>query len=46
MEERYVNKKFILPSYTIGDKAYKEVLNICKKYGKKIVFIGGKTASY
>lgn len=39
-----LTKSLFLPSYTIGDEAYKEVLNICKKYGKKIVFIGGKTA--
>lgn len=30
--------------YTIGHDAYEKIGDICKKYGEKIVFIGGKTA--
>lgn len=39
-----MRKTTYLPSYTVGEDAYKEVVNICKGYGKKVVFIGGKTA--
>ena len=40
-----LTKNMFLPNYSIGDEAYKEILNICPKYGKKVVFIGGqKTA--
>lgn len=38
------NKNVFLPSYSIGENVYAEVANICSNYGKKIVFIGGKTA--
>lgn len=37
-------KNMFLPNYSIGEEAYKEVLNICPSYGKKVVFIGGKNA--
>ena len=33
-----------LPSYTIGPDCYKEIPAIVKRYGKKIVLVGGKTA--
>ena len=32
-----------LPSYTIGPDCYKEIPAIVKRYGKKIVLVGGKT---
>lgn len=37
-------KSLFLPNYTIGDRAYDEVRDICKKYGKKVVLIGGENA--
>lgn len=39
-----MKKNTFLPSYTVGEEAYKEVKNICEKYGRKVVFIGGKIA--
>ena len=33
-----------LPSYSIGEDCYNEIPNVIKKYGKKVVVIGGKTA--
>lgn len=33
-----------LPSYTIGPDCYKEIPAVVKRYGKKIVLVGGKTA--
>ncbi|NME36051.1 MULTISPECIES: iron-containing alcohol dehydrogenase family protein [Fusobacterium] len=39
-----MSQNMFLPNYTIGQDAYKEIKNICEKYGTKIVFIGGKTA--
>ena len=38
------NRNIFLPNYSIGEDAYEEVGKICMRYGKKIVFIGGKTA--
>lgn len=38
------NRNVFLPNYTIGDSAYDEVIKVCSNYGKKVVFIGGKTA--
>lgn len=38
------NKNIFLPNYSIGKDVYKEIPQITKLYGKKIVFIGGKTA--
>lgn len=38
------NKNVFLPSYSIGETVYKEVAKLCLAYGKKVVFIGGKTA--
>ena len=35
-----------LPSYTIGPDCYKEIPAIVKRYGKKIVLVGGKTALF
>lgn len=33
-----------LPSYSVGEDCYKEIPYITRKYGKKAVVIGGKTA--
>ena len=38
------NRNVFLPNYSIGDSAYDEVVKVCSNYGKKVVFIGGKTA--
>lgn len=38
------SRDMFLPNYSIGDTVYDEVTRICSKYGRKIVFIGGKTA--
>lgn len=35
---------FDFPSYTIGKDAYEKVDEVCKKYGKKAIVIGGETA--
>lgn len=37
-------KTVFLPNYSIGENSYEVVTNICQGYGKKVVFIGGKTA--
>lgn len=37
-------RNVFLPNYSIGDSVYEEVVSVCSKYGKKVVFIGGKTA--
>ena len=37
-------KTVFLPNYTIGEPPYEKVTSICEAYGKKVVFIGGKTA--
>lgn len=34
----------LFPGYTIGERAYDKVREICPRYGKKAVVIGGKTA--
>ena len=34
----------IIPSYTVGPDAYKEIPRYCSRYGKKAVVIGGKKA--
>jgi len=34
----------LFPNYTIGEKAFKEIPQVCRQYGKKIAVIGGKTA--
>lgn len=34
----------MLPSYTVGDDAYKNIPAICQPYGTKAVVIGGKNA--
>lgn len=39
-----MSKSVFLPNYTIGQDAYEKISEICKPYGSKIVFIGGKTA--
>lgn len=38
------NKNVFLPNYSIGENVYSEVPKLCKLYGNKVVFIGGKTA--
>lgn len=38
------NKNVFLPNYSIGENIYTEVPKLCLEYGKKVVFIGGKTA--
>ncbi len=38
------NRSVFLPNYSIGDSAYDEIIKVCSNYGKKVVFIGGKTA--
>ncbi|WP_308007840.1 iron-containing alcohol dehydrogenase family protein [uncultured Fusobacterium sp.] len=38
------NRSVFLPNYTVGDSAYNEIVKICSNYGKKVVFIGGRTA--
>lgn len=38
------NRNLFLPSYSIGENVYTEVAKIAKPYGRKVVFIGGKTA--
>ena len=35
---------FNYPNYTIGENAYDEIENVCLKYGKTAIVIGGKTA--
>ena len=45
--EHNENKGFssqYLPSYSVGPKAYDNVAEICLKYGKKAVAVGGKRA--
>jgi len=34
----------VFPGYTIGKDAYEVVKQVCPRYGKKVVVIGGKTA--
>lgn len=38
------NRNIFLPSYSIGARVYENVPKICLNYGKKVIFIGGKTA--
>ncbi len=38
------NYSISLPSYTIGDRAYEKIDEICSAFGKTAVCIGGKTA--
>lgn len=37
-------KNIFLPSYSIGEDVYSQISKIALPYGKKVVFIGGKTA--
>ncbi|MDR3259768.1 MAG: iron-containing alcohol dehydrogenase family protein [Fusobacteriaceae bacterium] len=39
-----MSNSVFLPNYTIGADAYQKVVEICEKYGEKVVFVGGKTA--
>lgn len=38
------HKTIFLPNYTLGVDAYHELPNLTAAYGRKVVFIGGKTA--
>ena len=38
------NYSIHLPSYSIGDKVYNKIPEICETYGKKIIAIGGHKA--
>lgn len=38
------NYSISLPSYSIGDRVYDKIGEICSPFGKKVVCIGGKTA--
>lgn len=38
------NYEMNLPSYSIGDKVYNTIKDVCKDYGTKILVIGGKKA--
>ena len=39
------NYSIFLPSYSVGEECYKEIPYVTRKYGKKAVAIGGKTAT-
>ena len=41
---RMSNYSIFLPSYSVGEECYKEIPYVTRKYGKKAVAIGGKTA--
>ena len=38
------NYSIHLPSYSIGDKVYDKIPEICEPYGTKVIAIGGKNA--
>lgn len=38
------NYSIFLPSYSVGEDCYKEIAYVTRKFGKKAVVIGGKTA--
>ena len=38
------NYSIHLPSYSIGDKVYDKIPEICEPYGTKVIVIGGKKA--
>ena len=38
------NYSIHLPSYSIGDKVYDKIPEICEPYGTKVIAIGGKKA--
>ena len=38
------NYSVFLPSYSIGVDSYKRIPYVTRRYGKKVVVIGGKTA--
>ena len=38
------NYSIFLPSYSVGEECYKEIPYVTRKYDKKAVAIGGKTA--
>ncbi len=42
--EKLENYEMYLPSYSIGDRIYDKIPEICLPFGKKAVIIGGKTA--
>ena len=38
------NYSIIIPSYTVGPEAYKEIPKYCKQWGRRAVAIGGHKA--
>ena len=40
MEGRYT---MTFPNYTIGIEAYEKIREICPRYGKSVVVVGGRT---
>lgn len=41
---RLENYEMHLPSYSIGDKSYSKIVNVCSDYGRTVLMIGGKKA--
>ncbi|MDO4458859.1 MAG: iron-containing alcohol dehydrogenase family protein [Clostridia bacterium] len=41
---RLENYEMHLPSYSIGDRCYENIVKVCRDYGSKVLMIGGKTA--
>ena len=39
MKDRYT---MIFPNYTIGVEAYEKIREVCPRYGKSVVVIGGR----
>jgi glycerol dehydrogenase-like iron-containing ADH family enzyme len=44
MENYKMNYTVVLPSYSVGTEAYHAVPTVTRRYGKKAVVVGGKTA--
>lgn len=38
------NYSILIPSYTVGPKAYEKIYDYCHVYGKKAIVIGGARA--
>ena len=38
------NYNVYLPSYSVGTDCYKEIPNVARRFGKKAIVIGGRTA--
>ena len=41
---RLENYEMHLPSYSIGEKSYSKIVDVCDDYGQKVLMIGGKKA--